>query len=398
MKILPRLVLIAAGLFITAYLLYEEPYLSSGLMIGAVIVYNQFPKRWSWLPGGRINSLSKPVSSLIDKVKTGDAERIQELEERLQLTNKILNLTPGHLALVDLETNRYLFANEKFASFFGCAQNEMKDFQQGVFERAIQPDDQPIYHDYILKLRTAQVGQSYQAEFRVRNARDEWRWISQTGIIFEVGQSGRGKVWMLTGDDITENRSASDHLQYVSTHDALTGLYNWAYFGDALQQVQKEGLFPAAVVMMDMDNLKIINDTMGHHIGDEYLREIGALLRESFRACDVVARVGGDEFAVLLPWVSETDAQDIVCRVRSRFEIGVTRSGMSLDVLSFGICTAASANELIEARHQADRRMYQDKQRRKLYRSRNLHATSRDHLDSAVGSLAHPARSTYPGC
>jgi diguanylate cyclase (GGDEF)-like protein len=197
------------------------------------------------------------------------------------------------------------------------------------------------------------------------NFQNEWRWVKQSGGLIPPPNGEPGCIAIISGEDITQARTTYDHLRYASTHDALTGLYNWSYFNDSLEQIQKKGLFPAAVVMMDMDNLKTINDTLGHAAGDEYLHDIGSLLKETFRSCDVVARVGGDEFAVLLPWVSEMDAGEIVRRVRERFCTGLTRSGMSLDVLSFGVCAAENAAELIEARRQADRRMYQDKLKRK---------------------------------
>jgi diguanylate cyclase (GGDEF)-like protein/PAS domain S-box-containing protein len=111
------------------------------------------------------------------------------------------------------------------------------------------------------------------------------------------------------GHDITERKHAEEKIQYQATHDALTGLPNRLMFSQLLNQAIKSARRykrQFAVLFIDLDRFKIINDTMGHDAGDQLLQEIAARLKQTLRAVDVVARLGGDEFIVLIDEVSDS--------------------------------------------------------------------------------------------
>ena len=106
--------------------------------------------------------------------------------------------------------------------------------------------------------------------------------------------------------DITQQKRAEDRLRFLSTHDVLTGLYNRAFFEEETTRMERGRHYPISVLMVDVDHLKITNDRRGHAAGDSLLRRAAAVLRAAFRTEDVVARIGGDEFAVLLPeWMPQ---------------------------------------------------------------------------------------------
>lgn len=164
--------------------------------------------------------------------------------------------------------------------------------------------------------------------------------------------------------DITDRKETEEKLRYMSTHDPLTGFYNRAYFEEEIARLDRSRLFPVSVVVVDVDGLKRVNDTLGHAAGDQLLKEAARVLLSVFRAGDMVARIGGDEFVVLLPEVDESAVARAVHRLRDMLAVYQSAlDGMQLS-LSIGTATAAESGRLLEALRAADQRMYQDKSTR----------------------------------
>lgn len=157
--------------------------------------------------------------------------------------------------------------------------------------------------------------------------------------------------------EITERKRMEQELQHLSTHDILTGLYNRNFFETEMARIQLSRLFPVSIVVADVDNLKTVNDRYGHSAGDELIRKLSQQLRQSFRAEDIVARIGGDEFAVLLPKMDEKATHAIVARLRADLK----KLNDPLISLSIGLAIGEEGCDLSEVMRLADDRMYQDK-------------------------------------
>ncbi|MBT9172075.1 MAG: putative diguanylate cyclase YedQ [Syntrophomonadaceae bacterium] len=173
-------------------------------------------------------------------------------------------------------------------------------------------------------------------------------------------------VVLLMARDITERKLAEAQLKYLSMHDSLTGLYNRFYFDEEMRRLESGRNRPFAIIVCDIDGLKLVNDTMGHQSGDNLLAAASNVIKESFRCEDVIARVGGDEYAIILPNSDLTAANFACSRLRAAVDM-YNENNPSLPLsISMG-CAASSDGKVnvTELFKEADDKMYKEKLHRK---------------------------------
>jgi diguanylate cyclase (GGDEF)-like protein len=164
---------------------------------------------------------------------------------------------------------------------------------------------------------------------------------------------------------LLEKRLAEERLRYLSNHDPLTDLYNRGYFTEEMERIERGRRFPVSIMMADLDGLKRVNDTLGHAAGDRLIRQAAQLIRHAVRGDDVVARMGGDEFAVILPNTDSDTALKVCDRIRKgEAAFNLESSGYIIGI-SIGIATAEQGGSLTETLKHADENMYREKFARK---------------------------------
>lgn len=174
-----------------------------------------------------------------------------------------------------------------------------------AFWQAVNPQDAPLVRA-ALAAHDTHPAQPYRAEFRLRTPAGAERWYMATGAASE--RDGQGQALKLSGVilDITERKTAEAALHRAATTDGLTGLPNRSVLNDRLSVVLRAAPRRGehgALLFIDLDHFKRINDTYGHLVGDQVLRAVAHRLAGQLRAEDTLARLGGDEMVVLLPWL-----------------------------------------------------------------------------------------------
>lgn len=193
--------------------------------------------------------------------------------------------------------------------------------------------------------------------------------------------------------EIAERKKAEEQLIFNNMHDFATGLFNRAYFSEEMRRLDTGRYYPVSIIVGDVDGLKIINDCLGHDAGDKLLVEAARIIITGVREGDVAARIGGDEFVILLPYCTSQDAVQVISRMKLLIkDYNLINLELPLHI-SFGCATTTSKNKSMDAVYkEADNNMYQEKReqrpatRNSLFNSLNHILISHDFC-SAVASL-----------
>jgi len=161
--------------------------------------------------------------------------------------------------------------------------------------------------------------------------------------------------------DITARKRAEAYLEYLGKHDVLTKLYNRSFYVDELNRLERKGPFPVTIAMIDLNGLKAANDQLGHAAGDALLRRAGEVLSKAVDKPSCAARIGGDEFALLMPGTEERDAKLVLESIENLLEVNNQfYTGLPLS-FSMGLATSEPGERLESVVKRADLRMYEAK-------------------------------------
>jgi diguanylate cyclase (GGDEF)-like protein/PAS domain S-box-containing protein len=240
--------------------------------------------------------VSQHVASAIDRKRA--AEALRESEGRFRT---LAETAPS--AIFIYQGAGFIYANASMAALTGYAREELGSMNLWDM---VHPDYKDLIRGRgLARLRGDEAPTGSQ--FKIVRKDGEERWVDFSAAVIDVG--GRPAV-LGTAFDITKRKEAEEQIKNLAYHDALTGLPNRLLFNDrlsvAVAQAHRQG-YRLAIFFLDVDRFKVINDSLGHSLGDRLLQGVARRLQSSVREGDTVARLGGDEFILLLPALNRTE-------------------------------------------------------------------------------------------
>ncbi len=241
--------------------------------------------------------------------------------------------------------------NREYAiPFYGCKRPALIDYLITGDERIL------TCYQNIQQAENKIFAESYAPELYM--GRGAYLWITVSPLYDKDGKF-TGAIESIR--DISERKEREDKLEFLSWHDQLTGLYNRTYFEHKIKHLNLAENLPVTVFSCDVDGLKLINDTMGHNTGDSILKSAAAVIRDSIRSTDMAARIGGDEFAILLTGTDSATGT----RIRRRIEQAIAKHNLENIVplsISMGMATTSDPSASIaDLFKRADDMMYREK-------------------------------------
>ena len=244
-----------------------------------------------------------------------DLSGIKKFFDGLQIqgVTNIADYLDAHPEEIENNTRRIrvVRVNRETLRMFGAAS---KDELLGGLDRIFRDEMQTHFRAQLIALWNGEfewAGESvnYRLDGELLNIRLRWRVLPQNVSDW--------KSVLISIENITVLKKAEEYLRYLGTHDVMTELYNRAFLEETLLNLEINRLDPIAVIVMDLNNLKPTNDRFGHHAGDKLIRRTAEVLKAGTAKGNIIARMGGDEFIVLMPDACLGEAREQIERIQS---------------------------------------------------------------------------------
>ena len=306
----------------------------------------QFSNRGTFDAAGNLVEIQSVGRDITERKQIED--RVRETLAESERFRRALDLVPAYIYMKDLQ-HRYTYANQLTLQLFGCSEAELvgsedsRFFPSGTVKRLYDIDERVFS------------GEVSSEEIDIPDAAGGHRvyWEVKAPIYEDHKQAAVcGLVGIST--DITEHKELEAKLEHQAHTDYLTKLPNRSYFYEQMEkEFARDNRYhtPMSIAMVDIDHFKVINDTYGHVIGDRVLKEFAAICLETLRAQDIVGRIGGEEFAILLPETGMSQAMEVAERLRqatANFRLPMER-GLSVQfTVSLGVASLTDADVNID--------------------------------------------------
>lgn len=324
-----------------------------------------------------------PILDSNSKIKAGMVVFLDVTEKRLaedmnrkqnELLLSLLKLLPVGVFMVDAAEGKPLVANEMGMALLG----------RGILPDANEQNLSNVYQAYKKSTGTHYPASEMPIVLGMKGVSShiedmEVERPDGSRVLLEVFgtpvQDAEGKPWasLVTFMDITERKKAENELIYLSYHDHLTGFYNRRFFENKIVELDKKSNLPLSIIICDINGLKLINDSFGHAYGDELLVKAAETIKAACRPDDFISRIGGDEFAVLLP---KTDAAQTLLVANNIKQLASREEVANIELsISYGYDTKTTEKQkMIEIMANAENHMY----RHKLYERSSMRSKTID--------------------
>ncbi len=283
--------------------------------------------------------------------KSGSA--LKKPPEKSDPYRSLIESTDDYIYMYDRDC-RYIFVNGRVLTRLGVTEENIIGKRYGDFHDL---DDTREFTNYVDKVYETAASCRYEH----KSGKEEFYLLRTLSPIFEGG-TRKVKYVAVISKDISDLKKTEEKLKYLSLHDPLTNLYNRAYFEEEMHRLDNTRFELAGLIMCDIDGLKLINDTLGHDKGDELLIIASQIIKRSFRESDVVARVGGDEFAILLPNSPRSKVEEICKRIKDgTIEYNEQNPSLPLGISTGYAIRTAPGQSMAELYREADNQMYKEK-------------------------------------
>ncbi len=332
-------------------------------LVGAMarVQKGDFSTRWHDSSAAEFAEISyrfNAMVSTLEKLIRQEQASQHELALQKEYFEQLFENSPESIAIIDA-ADRIVRVNQNFTRLFGYT---FAEAQGSYINDLVVPDE---LREEGIEISSSVLNNRVVEKDTFRRRKD-----GQLFDIFVLGYPivvmGKQVGGYIIYRDISERKESERRLTYASTHDLLTDMYNRRYFEQEMQRLDT-GDYPAAgIIISDIDGLKLVNDTLGHAVGDDLLLQAARIIKDKVPDNAVLCRIGGDEFAVLLPATDEASLQNIVDGIMAAIAADNINSREYVLSVSLGYAVRGPDHgSMDEAYREADSSMY----REKLHRS-----------------------------